>query len=104
MRNVDFQIVHTQTPAVERSYQTRQAQVDHEQRQATTIQQQAADQKMQETQSTPQTEGAKVQLEKEKQRRSRKRKKKQQQEQEIKAAEKQQEDTESSPKRIDIRI
>jgi len=104
MRNVDFQIVHTQTPAVERSYQTRQAQVEQEQRQATTVQQQAADQKMQETQSTQPTEGAKVQLEKEKQRRARKRKKKQQQAQVVKAEEKLQKDAESSPKRIDIKI
>ncbi len=66
MRNIDFQTVHTQTPAVERSYQTRQAQVDNEQRQATTVQQQAVDQKMQEAQQNPQSEGPQLHVTKEK--------------------------------------
>jgi len=76
MRSVDFQTVHTQTPAVERSYQTRNAQPEQEQRLATVIQQQTVDQKMQETQATPQTEGAKIQLEKAKERKRGRRKKK----------------------------
>lgn len=77
MRNVDFQIVHVQTPAVERAYLTRNAQVDNEQRQAATIQRQDANEKMSEAQETEQTPETKIQLEKEKERqRRRKRKKK----------------------------
>ncbi len=65
MRTVDLQTVHTQTPAVERSYQTRPGQVEQELRQAEVLQQQAANQKAKETQATEDTEGKRIQQEKE---------------------------------------
>jgi len=103
MRSVDFQIVHTQTPAVERAYQTRHAQADNEQRQAATIQKQDVDAKLNETQETDQIEQAKIQLEKEREKqRQKKKRKKEEAEIEVKENVKENADT-ISPNRIDIK-
>ncbi len=60
MRNIDFQTVHTQT------------------RQAVTVQQQTADQKLKETQQNPESEGPQLHVTKEQEEKARKRKKKKQ--------------------------
>ncbi|MFC1555895.1 hypothetical protein ACFL67_02320 [candidate division KSB1 bacterium] len=80
MRTVDLQTVHTQTPAVERSYQTRPGQVEQELRQAEVLQQQAVDQKNKETQATEETEGKRIQQEKERERKRKQQAKKRQDE------------------------
>lgn len=76
MSSIEIQTVHVQTPAVERSYQTRHAQADNEQRQAATIQKQDVDAKLNETQETDKAEEAKIQLEKEKEKQQRNKKRK----------------------------
>ncbi len=68
MRPVDFQSITAQTPGVEKSHQAKPQQPEFEQRQLTTIQQQAQEQKMKEAQATPETQESKVQTEKEKER------------------------------------
>lgn len=103
MRSVDFQIVHTQTPAVERAYLTRHSQADNEQRQAATIQKQDIDAKLNETQETAQTEQAKIQLEKEREKeRQKKKRKKEETEEEINENLKGNADSDSQ-NRIDIK-
>ncbi len=99
MRSVDFQTVHTQTPAVERSYQTRPGQGEQEQRVAENLQQNANTQKLAETQATEATEHAKIQTEKEKEKERRRKKRKKQ---DGEAEEEQQ--TQSPSGGIDIRI
>ncbi len=100
MRNVDFQTVHTQTPAVERAFQNRHAEVDNDQRQAANIQKEDADQKTQETQKTPEAEGGTVNKDKDKEKRRGKKKK---QEQKV-AVSKKQEARSGSSGRIDILV
>jgi len=102
MRSVDFQTVHTQTPAVERSYQTRPSQVEQELRQAEVLQNQAQDQKMAETQQSQATEQSKIHLEKEKeeQRRGKKKRKKGDQDQ----GDDEEQQDKPAAKSIDIRI
>jgi len=68
MRPVDFQNITAQTPGVERAHQTRPQQPESEQRQYTSIVQKTEDQKLKETQATPQTREARIQIEKEKER------------------------------------
>ncbi|MCP4724335.1 MAG: hypothetical protein GY863_04845 [bacterium] len=106
MRNVDFQTVHTQTPAVERSFQTRQGQIDQLQRAANEIQQKDLDQEAKEAQEAEETPESKVQLDKETDKEKKKRKKKQQEEEKQTAAPQAQTQTISRFKKghIDIKV
>ncbi len=105
MRTADLQTVHTQTSAVEKSYQNRHIQGDHEQRAANELQKQAADQKMKETQATPETQESRIQLKEEKERQRRERqKKKKEEEAQAKEEENKQKRQAVTSRGIDIRI
>lgn len=109
MRPVDFQNITAQIPGVERAHQTRPQQPESEQRQYTSIVQQAEDQKLKEAQATPQTREARIQIEKEKERQlnlsKKERKKKEKEEEEKKEEQKKLQRKESHRgKKIDIII
>lgn len=102
MRSVELQTVHAQTPAVERAFLNRQAQSGQEQRLASVLQRETADQKIEQTQETEHTENPNIRPEKEAERRNRKGKKNnndqpEENEQEVKTARR-------HPGRIDILV